>query len=376
MRRTNIFILVILIVCYLTIFSLAQQSNNTNIGIDKYDIRFNGTTSRTVRFSPTRVMRLDNNGEILLACKIGKTHEQLISEGLNVLGSQLRLLLDWQLLKLEGDVYETTVPLLSENESTEFRNVVSTEAEKIASKISADLITFKEQLKAIGGEDYAFIILYAYVFHDLVFRKLKEESFYWQPELSKEKPFWDGTVYAIYPPPNFSFGTMAMREEGVQLHINSLGGEVGQRIRSMNEPFSNFQLLGSLISDIAKDKKVDSKNLQTIFAPYRIFNDQGVVTITIIYESENNEIFKVSTTLAEKYLELLLALVDSKKLKEELSVSEKQHAVLITFYELKWILLDRLVYEGIINKPAVLKDPEHITFPDIGSLIFMTEQPQ
>lgn len=341
--------------------------------LDEYKIYLNGTVSRAVGTSPRRIMKLDNNGEILLACNEGKTQEQLHSMGIQFIDSQMRVLIDWKLLEFDQNVYKTAIPILGEYESTEFRKILRNHAQTITPELKPDIISLKNQLRDIGKEKCMFTVLYAYIFHDLFWRQFKKDKFFEKPELSIENPFWNGAVWAIYPPPEFSLGTMAMVSKGLTLHINSVPGDLSPKMKSITKPLSQFQLLSSLAKDIAEDKKVDNKNLRETFAPFGLFDSHGKLTTLMINEKNENILYVTCKNLTKKYHDELIHLVDSKSIMKKLGVRTKQNAVLTTFYEFKWILLDQFVKAGFISKPIAITDPDNISPANIKDLIFITE---
>ena len=115
------------------------------------------------------------------------------------------------------------------------------------------------------------------------------------------------------------------------------------------------------------------QNLRKTFAPFELFDSQGNLTTLVIHEKNDSKLYILCQNLAKKYHDQLNHLVDSKSIMEKLGVPKKHNAVLITFYELKWILLDQLVKAGFISKPKALTDPDHISPADIGELLFITE---
>lgn len=91
-----------------------SQSSNQKISLDKYRLLFRGAMTRT---SPVSILKLDNNLEILLACREGKTAEQLNASGIICLASQLRLLVDWKLLEQKQQIYKPAIPIIGEKKN-------------------------------------------------------------------------------------------------------------------------------------------------------------------------------------------------------------------------------------------------------------------
>lgn len=361
----------------LTLSASAQQPNEKILRppLEEYKIYLNGRITRTARTAPARIMKLDNNGEILLACRMGRTKEQLEAMGISLLESQLRVLIDWRLLEFDRDVYTTAIPIFGEMETAEFRSVLRSQCTMIASELAPGIKNLKRELTKIDQENRLFVLLYAYVFHDLFWRLLRADDFYVEPELTAQEPFWSGTLWALYPAPDFNLGTMAMGED-VQLHINSVMGGANPELKSMIQPFTQFRLLGAMSRELAEYGRVNDEEICKTFAPYGIIDRKGNPKALWIREKGENRLFKDCESLAQQYHDALLVLIDSEKLAQRLGVDRKHDAVLITFYEFKWILLDHLVMLGDLNMPAVMQDPGSISYSDIGDLIFITDSTQ
>ena len=97
--------------CYPGCSRESQESQAEIPTLDVYDFVARGRMSRERGVRPTDVARMDNNGEILLACLEPVSDEELESRGVKFLRSQLELLVDWNLLDYdaENESYETTV---------------------------------------------------------------------------------------------------------------------------------------------------------------------------------------------------------------------------------------------------------------------------
>jgi hypothetical protein len=71
--------------------------------------------------SPQQVTKLDNNGELLLACIEGKTRDQLRAAGARFAESQVELLKTWRLLEEQDSVLRTAFPILGDESPRVFR---------------------------------------------------------------------------------------------------------------------------------------------------------------------------------------------------------------------------------------------------------------
>ena len=144
---------------------------------------------------------MDNNGDILQACVEPRTAEQLDASGIRHLRSQLELLRDWHLLEYDGasKTYRTTVHVYGPRAASAIRDMVGPGAAEVTGKLDADPAALRRHLGETRREKSLFAVLYAYVLHGYSMSRFSEEI-YQKPQLSAERPFWNGYAWAISRP--------------------------------------------------------------------------------------------------------------------------------------------------------------------------------
>ena len=154
-------------------FSLKYQDGKDNpTAIEDYDFVARGKMSQERGARPEQIARMDNNGEILLACLDAKTPGQLKSIGIPFLQSQLELLVDWNLLEYDRNkkTYKTTIHVYGIEKASAIRKHVDAAVKELADELNSGLISLKNHLQRFDYEKNVFAVLYAYVLHGYAMR--------------------------------------------------------------------------------------------------------------------------------------------------------------------------------------------------------------
>ena len=146
-----------------------MKSNNFNF--ENYDLHFFGHATGG---TPQNIILLDNNGEILLFCEIGKNIEQLKESNIEITQSQLKLLLDWRLLQEENKIFKTNLPILNSSKTKSLREITRAAALKMGPELEEEVGALKDILKSQGYEKSIYTILFSYILDELFWHELKE----------------------------------------------------------------------------------------------------------------------------------------------------------------------------------------------------------
>lgn len=159
-------------VCLLASLDLAAQQglSSAPADISKWDlICFCITSVNTPHFA----VRSDTNGRILYYAQNGATRAQLQEAmGEPVLGSQLGLPQDWRLLKHDGDVYITNIPVLGPERVGELREQMKKLAERIAPETHPEVEEIAAELRRRRLSDHLYSVLFSYVLDGLTWDEL------------------------------------------------------------------------------------------------------------------------------------------------------------------------------------------------------------
>jgi hypothetical protein len=336
----------------------SKKYEGRSLTLDEYDFVARGRMSQDRGTNPRQIARMDNNGEILLACLNAKNIEQLKAHGITFLQSQLNLLFDWDLLDYDRNkkTYKTKVHVYGAEKSTAIRRLVGTTVTQLESDLGADIELLKSYLKKINREKNLFSILYAQILHDYSMKQFGEEI-YRRPQLSEEHPFWNGYAWAIYPVKKFNIGVTALPVEGNKFFAVSAP--------TIQRP--GFQQFFSFIKDVSVDSKINDPELKNAFSDLGIFDAQGNLTIPVF---EDEWPVKLEN-MAKKVFARTIDLVDSTDMKQILCMETQTQAAMFIHYEIRYAFLSLLLEKGIIELPVDLDNADNNNPEDVGNLLFL-----
>jgi hypothetical protein len=344
----------------------AQQSNKQkSVTFDDYRIiqyiSFSG-------YDPIKVMRLDNNGDLLLACKKGKTKEQLYGLDIFVGDSQIRLLEIYDLLLVEDEVLKTAFPILDAEQIGQIRAITKQVTPELAEYLTADVMELVNHLSKTGREKNTYSILFAYIVDGMIWSDFENMKLVNPIQINTEHPFWSGEVWAFYPPRKFSCGTNTWAEDQFLFKLNwsQLANPVlkpfYKEIRKLdNEMFKQFMKTGGVEDAYIKDA----------FSRFGIFDDSGKLLIPTIVENENNALYQMSRRISEKIAEKVPQLLSLEKLKIEYGFRDIQQTLVAVYHELMWDLMDKFEKKGIIDKPLLFTNPNKATSKNVADISFI-----
>jgi hypothetical protein len=319
-------------------------------------------------YSPISITRLDNNGDILLACRSPKTKEQLLEMGINITDSQIRLLEIYKLLAKKNKTYKTAFPILGPEQTTQLRTYSKDVSENLIKEIKSDVIELVNNLKMIGREKNSYSILFAYIFDGMSWSEFELKGLVHSTTIDMKNPFWAGEVYAFFPDRQFTSGTNTWSEDSFALKINWS--------RYANPFLSPLYKEIKKIDDesfayILKKGIVEDKNIRDGLAPFGILDTKGNITIPIIDEIENNIIYSISKKIAKKMTTNTLNLISIDDIKSEFNFRDINQAIIIFYHELIWDLMESLEEQEIVNKPVSFTDDKSVTAKDVADLMFI-----
>lgn len=356
----------VLIVPTKTISQRTDTTQQAALSLNFYEI--NAYVEAT-KSTPHVIIELDNNGQILLACAAGKTLEQLKMEGIQFTQSQIRLLRDWRLLQKEGEVLKTTFPILNGTRSTRLRNMMNETASIIGQNLQKDITELASELLSMGREKSIYTILFSYVLDDLVWRIFENDSLIQKRKITIDKPFWSGILWAIYPPRDFSCGTNSISSKGVTLKINWSKAAN----KKINRLFADWDIFGQMFNELVEKGKVETEQAQKAFMRFNLVDSSGNFTIPVITENKDNRLYQISLDISQEVNKFVLQLIDLKEIRKEFDFPDEEHALVISYHELMWELLDFFEQQGHIKKPIAFENPDLAQLKDIGDLLIIVK---
>jgi hypothetical protein len=317
---------------------------------------------------PIQVMGYDNNGDVLMACRSGKTKQQLKELGVSVSDSQLLLLELYDLLSIEDGILKTSFPILGPDQTRRIRGLARETAADLISHVQADVSELLGLLTENGRERNAYSILFAYVFDGMFWQELGAKGLVQPKKIDVDHPFWAGEVYAFYPGRSFSCGTNTFSEGPIALSIN--WSRAANPLLSPLYPEIR-KLDNAVFRDFIEKGYVEDKAIKEALKPFGIFNEAGHLMIPVIEEKENNTLYQISRKISKRSIEHTLSLVSFEELKQDLGLRDVQQAIIIFYHELIWDLMDAVEARGLARKPIAFTNPEEATAKNVADLMFV-----
>jgi hypothetical protein len=354
------FILLVLFLPSLMLFSLQDsviEKDNPST-LDKYDVVARGKMSRDRGIRPVQIARMDNNGEILLACLEAKTTDDLKSSGIEFNQSQLELLVDWDLLKYDrkNKTYRTTIHVYGTEKAAAIRQYVSAGVKQLTTELDAELNLLKSHLDSINRRKNMFAVLYAYILHSYSMQQFGKEI-YQKPQLSAKNPFWNGYAWAIYPKRKFNTSVTFMPANGNQFYVVSV----------TTMPRLDFRQIVDFVKDVSTDHKVDDPELLKSLFSFSLCDDQGNLTLPVFDREWSVKLENMAKKVYDKTIEL----VDSQDLKDILGMETQAQAAMFLHYEIRYAVLDHLLKKGTIEAPLDFKNSDNNSPADVRNLLFL-----
>ena len=317
--------------------------------------------------APQNILRLDNNGEIVLAARKGIPREELATAAGPFAESQIVLLETFRLLEEHNDTLRTTFPILNSEETRQLRQRTQSVAPSLADLLAPSIRTLVQELQATGRERTAYTILFSYVLDGLVWDEFEERSLVAVREITAEKPLWSGETWALHPPRAFASGTNSISEEGVSLKVNWTGDAIPHML-----PFvADIPTLLQMFNDYRTEGVVAHQRVREVFGPFDLFDEEGRFTIPVIVEDDSNSLYRSARAIAEKVAAEAPARLNVPSFAEELGFRDARQALVVAYHELMWDVIDHLDAEGLVRKPAAFAEPDRAAPSDIADLVFI-----
>ena len=316
--------------------------------------------------SPQALIHADNNGQILYYARSGMTRSQLEqAAGRPIPISQLQALVDWNLLRKEGEVYTTAIPLLDANQTSELRARMRAAAARIEPELVPEVRKISVQLEREGHSAQLYSIVFSYVLDGLTWKDLNASHALATPKLSIEHPFWDGTFWATYPARSFRVGTNANEPDpgsGIEAQI-TWTKPVLDRVHDLERAKGLRDVLHRAAAGNCKGLSVEDEKQEV----WKLGSDDGRCAFPVIREDAGSPINAAGRRMASEIAETVRG-NDVRDLIGGGVTAEQAHV--IETHELIWEVLDLLEHDHSIIRPAALDSGG--STDDVLGLFFVT----
>ena len=322
-------------------------------------------------WSPESAMELDNNGELVLACRQGLTRDQLGERGIEFAESQIWLLTMLRVLDEEDGELRTAIPLLDTDETAELRAETAAIAEEIAPQSAPGVEMLLNHLRAIGREGNAYSILFSYVIDGLVWDRFEERGRILVREITAERPFWSGEVWGVSPPrTDTASGTNSISDSGVALKVNWSE----PAIPLMGELMFDWGAQGAIVETLVAESRVVPNEVREKLARFDLVSEDGRLTIPVIDEQPGNILYEAATALADQIADSALERLAPANLVSRFGFRSHSQALVVAYHELMWDLMEQWEASGLIQVPIALEGSAEARPPDVAALVFAVRE--
>lgn len=322
------------------------------------------------KYPPSVSIALDNNGQILLACRQGRSVEELRESGLEFAESQIELLIAMKLMIRDsrGDLY-TAFPILDEAQMLELRGETFSLAEELTSVVGPDVEALSRALEAAGQGAYGYSVLFSYVLDGMVWGFFEEYRRVPMRALSVRRPFWSGEVWAVRPRREFRAGTQSIQQKGLKLKVNlSSGfGEAGELFAdpdTLRRGLAQFEAAGRLAEGRPRQ----------LLTRFGLVDETGLWVIPVIDEIKKGPVFRAAEVLTSNLVDALLERIDLEGLQERYGFRSAQQALVVVYHELMVDLIERFERAGWVTKPEILSQPAKAGGPAVAAVAFLVDR--
>jgi hypothetical protein len=298
--------------------------------------------------TPHFAVRTDSNGRILYHARRGATRAELERElGTRVSLSQLELLRAWRLVKRQGDVYTTTIPILGPDKIGRLRADMRRIASDLAPAIEPDILAIAAALnrRKLGRHLYA--VVFSYVIDGLTWDQLGSDGAVPDLQSTAERPFWDGTFWAVFPKRESAPGTNSTSGDSVRLLMTWT-----DRVLPGLKPLQSAPDLRRALHRIGAGDCRDLLVEDASHASWPLGAPDGSCAVPVIHANPTDSVHAAGTRIAAMLARAVLARDERQVIGGDVTA---QQAHLIETHELIWELLDALTSRGIVEAPLVLQ---------------------
>jgi hypothetical protein len=312
-------------------------------------------------YHPSSIVSADNNLQLLLALKNGRTRKQLDSLKIPCLKSQLLLLVSQHLLRKTDGIYKTVIPILDSGQTAQLRKQSQFVARGIYPEIEKGCRNLVAHLSEQNRSRNAYSIMFSYVLDGLIWDRFKKEGIVKEWDTAG---IWSGNYWFLTPKrPVDCGGTNIVSNKKFAFKWNWSYAE------KVTDGFWNKNL--EMLFPLTQGNTIPDKEIIDRFSALGFFDKDLHLTIPVIDEKENNTLYLLSVNIIDKLLPAFMAKTDIETLKTSYKFSDNSETVVIFYHEVMFDLMDLLLEQQVIQMPTAFKYSEKATLKDAADLCFI-----
>ncbi len=354
--------LILSVLCYNSLNAQqAQPAQKVNVN---YQL---SSFANTAGYPPENIIMMDNNLEILLICMGGATLDELKEKKVMLTTSQLRLLIEWNLLIQQENMLITTFPILNDGKIKYLRSQLKTVAKAVGDHIKGDISELSRLFQDKGQEKYVYPAMISYIMDELVWQELEKMKIRVKTPLSVVQPFWTGAVWAVQTPRTFMLGTTSVAKDGISFRIN-WSNRTGNLLNKMLAKIDDFN---ALLAEFAASGEIVTKETIDTFKNFGVLDDTGKILVPVIDENTDNKLFTTCRTIAKKITDKFLSSIDFDVLQKELNSYNTLQAFAVAYHEFMIEFMDHLVSDNQITPPRPFVTTSEVSDISAGEMVLL-----
>lgn len=296
------------------------------------------------RRTPQSVLSMDDNGELLFHARTAVTVDQLRERGIEASESQLALLEAYGLVTTDGAQITTAFPVIGPDVLSVLRSRIRQLAAELVPAIIAEVETISSDLRRRGNPDHGYAVLFGHALDGLLWDRLRTLALVPSTELSIQRPYWSGVFWAIYPPFDDSAGVNELVGSGATLVMVWTRDTEGA-LWKLGETEAVRELLGC------------PRSPNPLKVP---------VVVADVSDLRHRASMRIAETIAES-----LQHDSCDDLFASVSAANRQHRTVIVAHELIWSVMQTLVADGHVRRPAALQHSQAVTPRHLAEQVFV-----
>lgn len=312
-------------------------------------------------YHPSSIVSADNNLQLLLSLKSGLTRKQLDSLKIPYLRSQLLLLESYLLINKTDGIYKTTIPILGVEETARLRKQSQLTASKIYPEIEKECRDLVTHLTNQNRLNNAYSILYSYVLDGLIWAQFEKEGIV---EKWDTTGMWSGNYWFLTPKRAADCGgTNCSTKENFAFKWN------WSYVEKVTDGLGDKNI--EALFPLAQGNTIPNKEIINEFADYGFFDKDLRLSIPVINEKENNDLYSLSKKIIDRLLPTFKEKADVEQLKTSYRFNNNSETVVVFYHEVMYELMNLLLEKQVIQLPTAFKSPDKATLKDAADLCFI-----
>jgi hypothetical protein len=367
MTHVLLFVIALLLLLFLSCCTETKESaveQGYPLDIDEYEfLRFSGGQEI---ISPDRVVRADNNWQILLSCLEAKTRKELKKENIKFTESQLMLLQAMRFIDFDDKNIKTTLPILGAKEKQKLIPYLRQLAQDITPLLSDDILKLKEILISQGFPEHVFSMIFSGVVDGVVWFPFRAQGWISEFSLSEKRPLFDGVYWAYTPKRDFRGGSNIAVGEKTMVVLNWSDGP-----QEKIQKIFHWENLYSIQEQLDQHRRIVEQDLIDQLLPYGVVDEEGRLTVPVIEMKRDDPLFQIWQSMAADIVGFMNQNLDLEALQKEYRLPDKEAAFVVAYHEWMWEFMEYITEIGLIVKPLAFEQPELAEKKDIGKLLFV-----